>query len=56
MVYDFRLMYDFFQREGLVATEQELAEMTALIGHPPRDFADFAREAVAQWTAVAAPA
>lgn len=50
MVYDFRLMYAHFQRHGLVATSAELAEMEALLGRPPRDFADFARETAAQWT------
>jgi uncharacterized protein YbjT (DUF2867 family) len=46
MVYDFGLMYDFFQREGLVASDAQLRETEAAVGAPPRAFADFARELV----------
>ncbi|MDM7923791.1 MAG: NmrA family NAD(P)-binding protein [Pyrinomonadaceae bacterium] len=50
MAFDFRLMYEFFQREGLAATEAELAELTDLLGHEPRSFEDFARETAAMWS------
>jgi uncharacterized protein YbjT (DUF2867 family) len=49
LAYDFRLMYGFFQREGLRATPEALARQTALLGHPPRSFGDFARETAAAW-------
>lgn len=49
MVYDFRIMYDFFQREGLRAAEGALERQEGLIGHPARSFEDFARETAAGW-------
>lgn len=49
MVFDFRLMYDFFQKHGLKATASDLRVQTRLLGHPPRGFAAFAAETVAMW-------
>jgi uncharacterized protein YbjT (DUF2867 family) len=49
MVYDFRLMYSFFQHQGLVATAEELETLTQLLGHAPRTFRDFANETAKQW-------
>jgi uncharacterized protein YbjT (DUF2867 family) len=57
MVYDFKLMYAHFQRHGLRATAEDVARVTRLLGHPPRRFADFARETAAAWgVAAGAPA
>ena len=53
MVFDFRLMYEHFQRHGLLATADDLARMTALLGRPPRRFEDFAAETARAWLAVA---
>ena len=49
LVFDFRYMYEFFQREGLKATDEDIARQTALLGHPPRSFEDFAKETAAAW-------
>lgn len=49
LVFDFRLMYDFFQQQGLEATDADLKTQTQLLGHPPRSFADYARETAAAW-------
>jgi len=51
MVFDFRMMYAFFQEHGLRATPQALDRLTALLGHPPRSFEAFAEETAAAWTA-----
>lgn len=51
MVYDFRLMYAFFQERGLAITAADLARCEKLLGHPPRPFGDFARETAAAWRA-----
>jgi uncharacterized protein YbjT (DUF2867 family) len=53
MAYDFRLMYAHFQRTGLVASDEAIERLTRLLGHPPRAFADFARETAAVWKAPA---
>ena len=49
VAYDFRLMYEYFQREGLRASDEAIERQTELLGHPPRDFASFARETAAAW-------
>ena len=49
MVFDFRLMYAFFQQEGLRATASDIKVQTRLLGHPPRDFAAFAAETATMW-------
>ncbi len=50
MVYDFAMMYTVFQTQGLVATPAQVAETTAIAGHPPRSYADYVAETVAAWT------
>jgi uncharacterized protein YbjT (DUF2867 family) len=47
MVHDLSLMYEHFQREGLLASEQDLRETEAVLGHAPRAYRDFVRELVA---------
>jgi uncharacterized protein YbjT (DUF2867 family) len=49
LVFDFRLMYEHFQRHGLMATPEALARMESLLGHAPRPFEAFARETAASW-------
>jgi uncharacterized protein YbjT (DUF2867 family) len=49
-VFDFRLMYAFFQEKGLKATPADLERLTALLGHPPRRFEDFAAETARAWS------
>jgi uncharacterized protein YbjT (DUF2867 family) len=49
MVFDFRLMYDHFQKNGLVAQPEDIERLERLLGHPPRDFASFVGETAATW-------
>ncbi len=51
MVFDFRLMYAFFQEKGLKATPADLERLTALLGHAPRRFDEFAAEIARAWSA-----
>jgi len=53
MVFDFRLMYRFFQENGFTATREDIERQTRLLGHPPRRFEDYARETAATWKASA---
>jgi uncharacterized protein YbjT (DUF2867 family) len=46
---DLRLMFSRYQSDGAVATAEELARLAALLGHAPRSYRDFARDAAAQW-------
>jgi uncharacterized protein YbjT (DUF2867 family) len=50
LVFDFRLMYAFFQEHGLRATAADLERQTALLGHPPRRFDEFAAETARSWS------
>ena len=45
LAFDFRLMYEFIQKSGLKATPADFDRQTRLLGHPPRKFEDFVKEA-----------
>jgi uncharacterized protein YbjT (DUF2867 family) len=49
MVRDLRIMYDYFQRHGLLATSQDFAEQYRVLGREPRQFDDFVAEIVPIW-------
>jgi hypothetical protein len=49
LVEDLKVMYAFFQERGLVASAEDLAALTALLGRPPRSFETFAAETAATW-------
>ncbi len=51
MVFDLKLMFEFFQQEGLKAPQEDLDRLTKLLGRPPRNFEDFAKETAAMWQA-----
>ena len=46
---DLRLMIGRYQSDGAVATADDLARLSSLLGHAPRSYGDFARDAAAQW-------
>jgi uncharacterized protein YbjT (DUF2867 family) len=47
---DMRLMISRYQADGAVATADELAQFTTLLGRAPRSYRDFARDAASQWS------
>lgn len=49
LVFDFKLMFEFFQKEGMKATAEDLERQHELIGHEPRKFEDFTRESATIW-------
>jgi uncharacterized protein YbjT (DUF2867 family) len=49
MLYDFKHMYAFFQKEGLKATPTDIATQTKVLGHAPRSFAAYAKEMAEAW-------
>ncbi|MGF6770347.1 uncharacterized protein YbjT (DUF2867 family) [Paraburkholderia sp. GAS199] len=49
LAYDMRLMMARYQQDGAVATPDQLARLTALLGRAPRSYRDFAAEMAAQW-------
>jgi hypothetical protein len=42
-------MMQRYQQDGAIATEAEIARLTALLGHPPRSYRAFAESAAAAW-------
>ena len=48
-VFDFRYMYEHFQKHGLIASAEAIARQTRLLGHAPRAFDAFAKETAAAW-------
>jgi uncharacterized protein YbjT (DUF2867 family) len=51
MVFDFKMMYDHFQRHGLKGSAEAIARQTKLLGHAPRSFDAFAQETAQAWGA-----
>lgn len=49
MVSNFKVMYQYFQSHGQIASSDELERQKAIIGHEPRKFADFAAEMAKSW-------
>ena len=47
--FDIRLMFQGFLERGFVAEPGDIETLTALLGHPPRRYEDFARETVRKW-------
>ncbi|GBU19426.1 MULTISPECIES: NmrA family NAD(P)-binding protein [Methylobacterium] len=52
LAYDLRVMMRRYQEDGAVATAAEVERFTALLGHPPRRYADFAAETARAWRTV----
>jgi uncharacterized protein YbjT (DUF2867 family) len=44
LAFDLRRMYEHFQRNGLKATAETVAQVTKLLGHPPREFEAYVKE------------
>ncbi len=49
MVHDFRIMYKYFQDQGMPAAEADLVELQKALGRPLRKFDDFVSETVTLW-------
>ncbi|WGS52243.1 NmrA family NAD(P)-binding protein [Paraburkholderia sp. D15] len=49
LAYDMRLMVSRYQQDGAVASNEDVARLTALLGHRPRSYRDFAIETAAAW-------
>lgn len=53
LVYDFKTMYRAFHEKGLIATADDIATQTKVLGHAPRSFEAYAQETAAAWSATA---
>ena len=50
LVRDLRVMSEHFLSDGLIATEEDFATMSHVLGHAPRVFEDFVAETVESWS------
>jgi uncharacterized protein YbjT (DUF2867 family) len=51
LAYDMKLMMRRYQEDGAVATADDVARLSSLLGHAPRSYRDFAEAAAARWAA-----
>ncbi len=49
LVFPYRIFLEFYQEHGLIASDEDIATMTKLLGRPPRSHAQFARATAAEW-------
>ena len=49
MAFDMRMMFQGYLERGFAAGEGDVEGLTALLGHPPRRYEDFARETASGW-------
>jgi uncharacterized protein YbjT (DUF2867 family) len=49
LVYDFKIMYEYFQERGLLASGDDFVWQSEVLGHEPRSFDAFVAEIVPQW-------
>jgi uncharacterized protein YbjT (DUF2867 family) len=54
MVHDLRIMYQHFQKHGLIATAADLALQQKVLGRPPRRYEAFVEEIAPAWKGQAA--
>jgi len=52
LAYDMRLMMHRYQQDGAAATDEDIARLTTLLGHPPSSYRDFATVTAAAWATV----
>ena len=50
--FDLRMMFQGYLERGFTAEDGDVETLTKLIGHPPRRYEDFAKEAASAWAAV----
>jgi len=49
MIPEMRIMYEFFQENGMIASREDLEKTQKLLGHKPRTFDDFVKEIITEW-------
>jgi uncharacterized protein YbjT (DUF2867 family) len=56
MIPEMRIMYEFFQEKGMIASREDLEKTQKLLGHKPRTFDAFVKEITADWKSKVAKA
>lgn len=47
--FDLRMMFQGYFERGFVASDDDIKTLTALLGHPPRNYKDFAQKTARAW-------
>jgi len=56
MIPEMRIMYQFYQDNGMIASKDDLEKTQKLLGRKPRTFDDFVKELTVEWRSKAAKA
>ena len=56
MIPEMRIMYEFFQEKGMIASKEDLEKTQKLLGRNPRTFDDFVKETATEWKSKVAKA
>lgn len=56
LIADMRIMYQFFQDNGMIASKDDLEKTQKLLGHKPRTFDGFVKEISMEWKSTVAKA
>jgi uncharacterized protein YbjT (DUF2867 family) len=56
IIADMRIMYEFFQKNGMIPTKDDLNNIEKLLGRKSRSFEDFVKEITAEWKSKASKA
>ena len=54
--FDLRMMFQGYLERGFAVENGDIETVTKLLGHPPRRYEDFARQAVSAWSSAQQPA
>jgi uncharacterized protein YbjT (DUF2867 family) len=49
LISDMRIMYQFFQNNGMIASKDDIEKMENLLGRKPRNFDEFVKEIILEW-------
>jgi uncharacterized protein YbjT (DUF2867 family) len=49
LVQDLKIMFEFVQLSGMIATEEDFTRQEKILKHAPRPYEDFVQETVAKW-------
>jgi uncharacterized protein YbjT (DUF2867 family) len=56
MIADMRIMYKFFQENGMIPSQEDLKNIEKILGRKPRSFDDFVKEITTDWKSKASKA
>lgn len=49
IAHDLRMMYEIWQREGFIASKEDVEQLAGLLGHAPRSYVQFVDQTTREW-------